>query len=120
MHIETFSWSMSRKASSATKVGCSTRQPPLVRVLPSVIPKLPDQKKPLAVQVLIFSCRMLYHRFHRHSCSVTERCAERMPLGLPVEPEEKNRIPGSAGATCSARASTISGDTAAARARKAL
>ena len=111
---------MSRSASSAWNVGCRTRQPPVDRVLPSVMQKLPDQKKPLAVQVRIFSCTIRYQCGQRHSCRQTARCDDRIPLGLPVDPEEKNSTPGSAGATSAAQASTSSGATSALRARNAL
>ena len=96
-------------ASAAANVGCRTRHPPPASVAPSDITKLPDQKKPLADQQRRLSPGSNLHtRRKRHIWIVTPRCALRMPLGLLVEPDEKNNAPASLGRTASAVASTSS------------
>src|SRR6185437_708964 len=91
------------------KVGCNTRHPPAASVAPSDMTKLPDQKYPLADQQRMLSSGSKPHtRRNRHIWMVMPRCALRMPLGLLVEPDEKNRAPASLGFTAVAVAMTSS------------
>ena len=57
---------MSRSASPVSKCRCSTRHPPAASVEPNAIAKLPDQKKPFALQVRTSgsSAKMSRHRQH--------------------------------------------------------
>ena len=105
----TRSAAISSSASAAAKVGCSTSEPPAASVAPSDIPKLPDQKKPLADQHRTWSSGPKpYMRRKRHIWMQTPRCALRMPFGLLVDPDEKNSTAASLGCTAAAVASTSS------------
>ena len=62
------------------------------------MPKLPDQKNPLAAQQRIMSCGSNpYIRRNRHIWMHTPRWALRMPFGLLVDPDEKNSTAASLG-----------------------
>src|SRR5262249_3132262 len=110
---------ISRSASSASNQRCSTSAPPLVSAAPKAWQKLPEKKNPFDDHTRGGSSKQ-YHDGQRQSCRQGPRCALRMPLALPVDPEEKNRAPGSLGATDAAAASTMSGETAVPLARNSV
>jgi len=67
--------------------------PPEESIAPRAMQKLPEKKKPSAVQVR-GACRMLYPFFHCQSWRQTLRWALKIPFARPVEPDEKHITPG--------------------------